>query len=359
MAGAQGLFSTNAYTLADYALNSNQPLIQRVTMSLIDYGNVLQDIPIINKKTLIQNGTRFEGNLPTVNWTPLNSEGVTTKGTPTAYQEQAYIVRNYIDVDKFLVEDENQIVEPRVLQTQAFLKAYTYDFNTKFFKNDHATGDVNSFVGIRARIDDAASQNRYGVRPENKIDAGGAAADISQAGLTAKTGGAFLEMLDLLLWSVDADNGGPGVVLYMNDYMRRRLNFVVRFMGTSGGLEQTRDQFDRVIETYKGVPIRDPGVRADQTTRILAGNAIAAGAGSVGETAAGVDSTGASANFTSIYAVNYGESHFFGWQFEPLNVQDMGLVYNGALYRTLIDWAVGLINTSTRSLGRLYDIKIG
>src|SRR5579859_3841420 len=186
-------------TLADYAQMSNNPLVQAVTYSLIDYGNVIQDVPLVTKKSLIINGVRFEGNLPTVNWSQLNAEGVTTKGTPTPYQEQAYIIRNYIDVDKFIVEDENQIVEPRAIQAEAYLKALTYDFNYKFFKNDHVTGDVNAPVGLRARIDDAASANKFGVRPENKIDCGGAAADISQAGLTAKTGAAFFEMLDLLL----------------------------------------------------------------------------------------------------------------------------------------------------------------
>jgi hypothetical protein len=347
-------------TLADYALMSNQPLVQAVSMSLIDYGNILQDVQLTTKQSLQANGTRFEGNLPTVNWRALNAEGVSVHGQPTPYQEQCYFMTNYVDVDKYIVQDQNQIVDPRSTQTAIVLKALTYDLNFKYFKNAHdGTGDANAPVGLRARIDDAASANKFGVRPENKIDCLGAAADLSQAGLTAKTAGAFFEMLDLLLWSVDADNGSPGVVLYMNDYMRRRIHFALRFMGTSGGLDQTRDQFDRIIYTYKGAVIRDPGVKADQTTRIIAGNAIAAGSGSVGETAAGVDSTGASANFTSIYAVNHGTDHFFGWQFGPFNVQDLGLINNGVIYRTLIDWGVGFMNTSTRSIGRLYDIKIG
>jgi hypothetical protein len=346
-------------TLADYALLSNQPLVQAVSMSLIDYGNVIQDIPLVTKQSLQVNGTRWEGNLPTPNWVALNSEGTSVHGQPTPYQEQSYLVRNYVDVDKFIVLDQNQIVEPRAAQTAAYLKGLTYDINFKFFKNAHdGTGDPNAPVGLRARIDDAASANKFGVRPENKIDCLGAAADISQAGLTAKTGGAFFEMLDLLLWSVDSPDGS-GVVLYMNDYVKRRINSVIKFMGTSGGFDVSQDQFGRTFNSYKGATIRDPGVKADQTTRIIAGNAIAAGSGSVGETAAGVDATGASANFTSIYAVNYGMDHFFGWEFAPINVQDLGLIYNGAIYRTLIDWMVGLINTSTRSIARLYDIKIG
>jgi len=346
-------------TLADYALMSNQPLVQAVTMSLIDYGNVIQDIPLVEKQSLQVNGVRWEGNLPTPNWVALNTEGTSVHGQPTPYQEQAYIVRNYVDVDKFIVLDQNQIVEPRAAQTAAYLKGLTYDINFKFFKNAHdGTGDANAPVGLRARLDDAASANKFGVRPENKIDAGGAAVDISQAGVTAKTGLAFFEMLDFLLWCVDSPDGS-GIVLYCNDYVLRRMTSVVKFLGTSGGFNVSQDQFNRTVTTYKNAVIRDPGVKADQTTRILAGNAIAAGSGSVGETAAGVDSTGASANFASIYAANYSTDHFFGWQFAPPNVQDLGLIYNGAIYRTLIDWAVGLINASTRSIGRLYDIKIG
>lgn len=347
--------ATQAVNLVTYAAMSNNPMVMAVASSLIDYGNVAVDIPMHTKATLIANGARWEGNLPTVTWRALNSEGQTTQGTPTPYSEQAYILTNYIDTDKYLVLDQNQIGNVRANQTNAYLKAKTYDFNFKFFKNDHVTGDVNAPVGIRYRIDNGGI---YGVRPENKIDCGGATADISQAGLTAKTGGAFLEMLDLLLWSVDADDG-TNVILYMNDYMKRRLNFVLRFMGTSGGLDVTKDQFNRTITQYKGAIIKDPGVKADQTTRILAGNAIPAGSGSIGETSAGVDATGSSANFTSVYAVNYSEDHFLGWQFDNINVQDLGLINNGVIYRTLIDWAIGLMNNSTRSLGRLYDIKIG
>jgi hypothetical protein len=31
---------------------------------------------------------------------------------------------------------------------------------------------------------------------------------------------------------------------------------------------------------------------------------------------------------------------------------------NGVIYRTMIDWAGGLYNAHTRSMARLYDLKI-
>src|SRR5258708_930365 len=346
-------------TLADYALLSNQPLVQAVTYSLILYANIMQDIPLLERATLQVNGTRFEGNRATVNWVPINSEGTSTHGQPTPDKEQAYIVRNYIDVDKFIVQDINQIVEPRAAQTEAYLKGLSYDFNFKFFKNDHITGDVNAPVGLRARLDDAAVANKFGVRPENKIDASGL--DISQATLvtTPSNGNKLVELLDQLLWSVDSPDG-QGVILYMNDNMKRRLNFMLRALGTQGGLDQSKDMFDRVIQMYKGAIIRDPGVKADQATRIILGPAQAGVTGQNGETATGADgTTNTTPNYTSIYAVNYGTDHFFGWQFtDGPNVEDLGLINNGVIYRTLIDWPVGFMNSSTRSIGRLYNIKI-
>jgi len=347
--------AAQALNIAQYANMSNNPLIMAVTDSLIDYGNVAQDLPLFNNASLIVNGARWEGNLPTVTWRQLNAEGVSTIGTPSPWQEQAFILTNYIDVDKFLVQDKNQIGNIRANQVEAYLKAQTYDFNFKYFKNDHITGDQNAFVGLRARIDDAASANKWGVRPENKIDAN---IDISQATLatTPANGNKFLELINQLLWSVDSPQG-QNVVLYMNDVMQRRFDFLLRALGTSGGLTITQDQYDRSIMRYKNAIIRDPGLKSDQTTRIIAGNGLS-GSSAVGETSAGADSTGASAVYTSIYAVNYGEDHFFGWQFAPLNVEDLGRLNNGTIYRTFIDWAIGLGNASTRSLGRLYDIKI-
>lgn len=343
--------AANSVTLADYALTSNSELVRAVTYSLIDNGAILQDVPLINKKSLIANGVRFEGNLPSINWSPLNAEGVTTKGTPTPYQEQLFLVRNYIDVDKVFVEEENAIVNQRAIQEEAYLKALTYDTNYKFFNNDHITGDSNSFVGLKYRIDNGGT---FGVRPENKIDAGGT--DISLAGVSQATANKFLVYMDQLLWAVDSPEG-TGVVLYMNEVTKRLFASAIRTMGTAGGFSVMQDQFGRTIQMYKGAIVRDPGYKADQSTRIIAGNGLS-GSSATGETSAGVTSTGSSAVYTSVYAVNYATDHFYGWQFEDPQINDLGLINNGVIYRTVIDWAIGFINASTRSISRLYDIKI-
>lgn len=342
---------SSAMSLAQWAAQSNDPLVKAVTFSLIDQGTAMADVPFVNKKSLLINGVRWEGNLPTVNWRALNSEPANTIGTPKPYQEQAYIINNQIDVDKYLVEDENQIGDPRGNQVGAYMKSVAYDFNDKFINNDHTSGDANALVGIKARIDNGA---QYGVWSSAKIDAGGT--DLSLSGISATTANKFVELLAQLLWTVDSPNG-DGVTLYMNDVMQRRLDTALRTMGTSGGLMITKDQYDRTVTSYKGAVIKDIGFKSDQSTRIIPGNGLS-GSSAIGETAAGASSTGASAVYTSIYAVNYGMDHFFGWQFEPLQAHDLGLINDGVIYRTTVDWAGGLINTHTHSIGRLYDIKI-
>jgi hypothetical protein len=335
---------SNSLTMADAALQSNSPLVQAVTWSLLDNGSVLaRDIPFVNKKTMLQNGVRFVGNLPTPNWAKINAEPVAGKATPTPYQEVAYIIRDSVDVDKVLVEDENQISDPREIQTQAHLKAIAYDFNDKFINNNHVSGNADAPVGLRYRLDNYTT---YGLASTTKIDA---SVDMRLATLTAAStkdaGNSFLEKLDQLLWAVDAADGSPDVVLYMNDVMKRRMRTALRALGTDGGFSTAQDQFGRNVDTYKGAKVVDIGYKADQSTRII----------TTTEDTSGVD---ASSTYTSIYAVNYGPGHFYGWQFDPLMARDLGLMNNGVIYRTVIDWAGGLMYDNIRSVGRLYDIRL-
>jgi hypothetical protein len=333
--------SSSALTLADYAKMSNDPLVQAVSMSLIRAGNVMQDIPMQTKPTLKANGARYDGSsMPSVSWAPLNSEPTVTKATPSPYSEQVYIIRNAIDVDNLILLDQNQIVDPRASQLNMWLESLTYDFNDKFINNNQLTGDNNCFVGIRERLDSAST---WGVRSENKINASAT----MTTSLTAANANNFFEKLDQLLWSLGAPDG-TGCVLYMNDTMYRRLHFAIRQMGTSGGFSTQTDQFDRRIDMYKGAIIRDIGKKSDQTTNIITSTETTAGANG-------------SSTYTSIYGVRYGVDYLSGWQMRSLDtsIRDLGLQDNGVIYRTVVDWAVGLYMAHTRSIARLYNINLG
>lgn len=331
----------NAISLSEYAMMSNDPLVKKITMSLLVNGAVLADIPFFNKKTLFANGVRWEGNLPSVTWNRLNAGTTVTKGKPSAYQEQVFLVRNAIDVDVKILEDVNRIVDPRVTQLEAYLQSLSYDFNDKFINNDHLSGDAQAPVGLRSRLDNPTT---YGVATELKID--GAGVDLSTA-MTAASANSFIEVLQQALDFLGSPEG-DGVVLYMNDLLKRRFERAVRVLGAGAGFAMVRDAFDRSIAMYKNARIVDIGRKSDQTTKIITSTETAAGAAG-------------SSTFTSLYAVKYGEAYFAGWQFDPLgqSINDLGLIGNdGTVSRILIDWAVGFLPQHTRCMSRIYNIKV-
>lgn len=331
--------STAPMTLADYAIISHEPLVSKVVSSLVDNGSVMaRDIPFFESPQLIAAGVRWEKGLPTPHWASLNEQPSSTTGTPTPYQEQAFILRDNIDTDRRLVMDKNNIVDPRGVRIDAYLKAQAYDFNDKFLNNDHITGDAKAFLGLKFRLN-----NTIGCRSEQLIDAG--AVDMSSAGMTAATANLFVEFLEQALSYCDLSSGGMAGRIYMNETLLRRFRRGLRLMGTSGGLTITQDQYDRTVETFHGVPIYDIGRKIDQSTLIIPSVETSAGASSGG-------------NSTSCYVCNFGPEHLYGWQFEPIKVTDLGLLNDGVNMRTNIDWAGGIMNDNLRSFARVFDIKL-
>lgn len=332
--------SASALTLGQYAIMSNDPLVQQISYSLLENAKVLADIPLVTKKSIYVNGVRWVGNLPSVNWSKLNVDPTVTSGTPSPYQEQAYVIRNAIDVDRLLVEEENQIQDPRGAQLDAYLRAVAYDTNDKFINNDPISGEDDAFVGLRYRLD---NQTAYGVNSDMKIDGG--AVDMTVSGMTAATANTFIELVQTVLDYMGSPDG-TGVTIYMNDVLKRRFERAIRVLGAGAGFAMVKDAFDRPVEMYKNARIRDIGRTAGQTTRIILNTETSAGA------------AGAS-TYTSFYAVRFGEGYFSGWQFDALKGQDIGLIGNGGVtYRTLVDWAFGIVQQNTRAIARVYGIKV-
>jgi hypothetical protein len=330
--------SANALTLAEYAQIANDPMITQVVWSLRQVNSVLADIPFMTKKTLKANGLRVTGNLPTVGWTKLNTTPSAVKGAAAPFEESAFIIRNLIEVDHAMVEDENQIVDPRAFHMQAYLKAVAYDFNDKFVNNTPVlNGDA--IVGIRCRLD---NPDTYGTLSASKIDAGGA---VITTAATAAQANAFLEWVDKLLYAVDSPDG-TGVVIYANSEMVRRFGFLVRLLNAGAGFSTTEDNYGRTVTRYKGAVLKDIGIKGDQSTNIITST----------ETSAGVD--GAS-TYTSMYAVRYGADALMGWQFAPLTAKDLGQdPVDGVVYRTFLEWIGGLVMNDARSIARVFGLKI-
>lgn len=331
---------SNSLTLADYALMSNSPQVQKISTSMLMFGNVLQDIPLTDYNSMIATGVRFIGTSgnATPGWRQINEAPAVTKGVPKPWSEQAYILSNNFAIDNVLLQDRNSIQDPWSVQLNHYLEMVTYDINDKFINNDHITGDKDAPVGLRYRLD---NPTQFDIPSELKINAGGV--DIS-GGLN---GPKLLYYVDKALDFLGAPDGN-GVVLYCDEELRRLMSFAIKTAGTSGGFEIVKDSFDRRVMMYRGATLRTIGRKADQTTHIITTTESAAGAN-------------ASSTFTSLYAVRYGDGYFRGWQFRPLEQAVIGpylLTATGTQQQLTLDWPVGLMQEHTRSIARIYDIKV-
>ena len=340
---------TNALSLGEYAIQSNDPLVQKITFSLHKTANILQDIPLVTRDTMRMKGVRFLGNLPGVTWSTLNTAPTVTKGKPTAFEEQLFLVRNQFQIDRRFKNNEDNIQDPADVQLNAWMEAFAYDFNTKFINNTHNGGtssNTNAPAGLRYRLDNPAT---YGTNGEMKISAG--ALDISSAGLTQANANTLIEYIQSMFDYMNEPDG-QDCVLYMNDLMRRKFEKAVRLMGAGAGFTTQKDAFDRSISTYKNAKIRDVGRQVDQITRVIP-NTEDVNGNQAGDPGYLTDTK------SSIYAVKYGTESFCGWQPEPLKPKDLGLdPTNGVIYNYVIDWGVGLFQPHTRAVARLYNIKV-
>ena len=111
-------------------------------------------------------------------------------------------------------------------------------------------------------------------------------------------------------------------------------------------LDNTRDMFDRVVDMYQGVRLLDIGVKADQTTEILTNTEDDDGLYTASDPVS-----------TSIYAVKFGIGELlWGIQEYPLEVTDKGELEVTPVFRTELDWPLGLALVNPRAVGRLMNV---
>lgn len=342
-----------ALTLADYAAISNDPLVKEITKSLHKTWNALKDIPLSTNPTLRQTGMRYlNANIPTPNWTGLNAEPQTFKSKPKSYEEQLYILRNKLTVDRRILDQPNAIVDPVESQIQMFLEGFAYDFNDKFINNDPSStvagNTADCFPGLNYRLKNASD---YDIPGEMIITSSADLSVNSTSGLLTGTAGSgsanrFMAEIQNLFDNMNAPDG-DGVVLYMSELCKRQIEMAIRVMGIGAGFDITQDSFDRPVEKYKNATIRTVGRKSDGVTPVISNTQTQSVTGSIG--------TVATANRqTSIYAVRYGTGYVTGWQSEPFKPKYLGLSpENGIMHNVLFDWGVGLWIPHNRAIGRI------
>lgn len=318
--------ATGTLTLVEFAKECNDPLVKMVADTLWHESEPMKFIPWETIGTLYKKMVRIQS-LPSVARRKLNATWSSSTGTTEPITEGLSIVGGNIDLDKEMVEGNQTIENVRTLHTLMKTKAMAYEFSDNFI-NGAIASDADNFDGLKARCDrsDMSAQKILSATGTNYIT------DTQAHALD------FLAEMDKLTYAIDGHNP---TFLVTCDIGIRKINQALRIASV---LRMDKDQFGNLVTMWgNNVPIYDIGVKADQSTKIMADETIAGVAGS---------------DYFSVYAVKVGEgTDFWGIQKHPLEVLDAGLLEDKVTYRTNVNWPVGLSLINKRSIARLYGIR--
>lgn len=318
-----------AYTLADFSAQATQPLKKAVIETWRQESFLMEKLPIESTGTLSVEFVRTK-TLPTITARNIGESMTESKGILEPMSEQVSVLSAYIDVAREYVKATNTMGNIRAEQTKMFSKALAYKFNDMFI-NGNPASTPKEMTGLWYRLvnDFAAAQS---------VSAGSIDVSPDSATLTAASG-ILMDKLNELVYAVD---GHTADMILVNKTLYLRILAGIRIAGLWA---TTKDAFGRELPTFNGIPIIDIGNAGDQTTAIITDTELAAGTAVTGST------------FTSAYALRMGDGYVKGFQEEPVDVVDVGLLESGIAYRTHINWPIGIYIPNPRAVARLYAIQ--
>jgi len=326
---------TGAVTLAHVAKTSNKPLEKAVIMNLLRFSDVLADLPFRNVDSLTNVAVRWTS-LPTSAFRKINAGYTASIGDTEQVWESVYPAGGEFKIDRVLKKVGNTIVDPVSLQMQMHMKALAYELNDQFINGDH-TSDPDTFEGLKKRVTGMPSR-------QSVYFAGSSSAALDPTG-SAANARAFFDKFDEMFYKC---NGGKVNAIYANEGIQWGIARVLRYAQISGGnfLDSTTDVFGREVMSFKGVPIIDVGLKADQSTEIITETETAGDSG---------------LDATSIYAVSFDTVEgLSGIQLDSLEFYDP--LTGGELEGTptgmvRYEWVLGLASFGSRGIVRAQNIE--
>ncbi len=323
-----------AWTLAELSKIETDVLRKSVIDTLLMEASMMEVVPWETIGTLSTAVVKYQ-DLPSVGFRKLNAGYAESTGHFEQKTEVISLLGGMIDTDKAIARAKNTIADARAVQQQMMVRALAYKFNDKFI-NGSPVVDPEEFKGISVRVDDIVAEGYTG----QFIDCGGTYGAARDAGILYDTANRnnFLDKLFTLVYSID---GHKPDVLLMN---KKCLLAVSSLLRQERLLNQAQDMFGRFIDVFAGVRMVDIGTKADQVTEIITNT----------EDPQDIYTSDVS---TSIYAVKFGiGEHVWGIQEYPMEVVDKGLLEAMPVYRTEIDWPLGLAHVNPRSIARLCNV---
>ena len=255
-----------------------------------------------------------EGTLPGVAFRGFNEAYSETTGILNPQTEVLRIAGGDLDVDKAIIKTRGEGV--RSAHEAMKVKALSLYLTGKLINGD-SVADPREFDGLRNRI--TGSQ-------------------LIAAGTTSGGDPLSLAKLDELIDAVDSPTH-----LIMSKAMRRRLTAASRATAVAGDIRWELNAFGRRVAFYNDLPILIADYD-DTGARIIDFNEASNNV-TPGSTA------------TSIYCVNFGANMVQGLQNGVMEVEDLGEIDSKPVYRTRVEWLVGLAIMHGRAAASLWSIS--
>ncbi|MFA5384149.1 MAG: major capsid protein [Eubacteriales bacterium] len=270
------------------------------------------------------------GSLPSVGFRKVNEGYSVGTGSFEQKVENISLMGGYFDTDKAIARAKNTIASARAITQVMMTKAIAYKFNDKFINGNPQT-DPEEFKGCKERVTDVYNEGYTGQLVDFECDGVGILNSSAHSN-------DFLNFLDKLIYQIP---GHKPDFLWMNHKLLLAIRAILR---KEKLLSSMTDYNNVVVDTYGNTRLVDIGVKQDQTTEIILNTETAAGAATGGES-------------TSLYATKFGIGDMlWGIQEYPLEVTDKGLLEDKPIYRTELDWPLGLAQANPYAIARGIDI---
>jgi hypothetical protein len=317
-----------AWNLAELSKIETSTLRKSVIDTLIMESNLMELCPWETIGQLATTVVRIK-DLPSVGFRKVNEGYSESIGHFEQKVENISLFGGDIDTDIAIARAKNTVADARAIQQTLKLKAVAYDFNDNFI-NGNPTSDPEEYKGLNKRVDDVYNEGFT----DQKVDL----ADTTDYGILRDSAARFnfLDKVNTLIYAIKGHS--PDYLL-----MNKKLLLAFRsLLLREKLLETTSDMFNRRIDMYLGARLIDIGVKADQSTEIITNT----------------ETDGGGSYETSIYAVKFGiGDSTWGIQQYPIEVRDLGEIDSKPVFRTRVDWNLGLATVDPRSVGRLYGIR--
>lgn len=321
-------------TLLDVASVEHAPMAKAVLMAMFEsvLPSPMEQLPIENATSLGQKTVRMtDGGSPSTRH--LNAAVAEYSAKFSDRIETLKIIENKVTIDKVLLEVKDYIQDPLALQMKAYSAVIKSKVNELFINGDPGA-DPTTPAGLHYRL------SNDGTFVGQSVNAAGLDVDASDANR--------LTWLDHIDEAITLANGVPDFAI-VNRQTWIRFRSALRALKL---LDNTRDQFDRVVMVYGSVKILDAGQKVSGVIDNLAADQIIANDGQT--------SIFGTASSTPMYFVRTGgEEGVRLLQLHSLRTQKLGLdPGDPGQYVIDVTWPIGFATPTKFCISSVQGLDI-